>query len=65
MRFIIPLNEPEENGSVTCHVIETNSDNRKTNREKLSEYFTAMGIPVTHHKRVRKAMGFVGKGLGR
>lgn len=64
MRFIIPINEVEDNGSQTCHVIETNSSCKKTNRRKLREYFLVQGVPLSHLKRVMKAMGFVGDNLG-
>lgn len=64
MRFIIPINEPEEGGSQTVHVLETGSTNRTKNRQILDEYFTKMGVPSTHLKRIRKVMGFTGNMLG-
>lgn len=64
MRFIIPINEVEDGGSQTVHVLTTDTTNRTKNRQYLDEYFLKMGVPRTHLKRVRKAMGFVGAGLG-
>ena len=64
MRFIIPLNVPEENGSITCHVLETNSNCARTNRKYLREYFLQMGVPVTQIKKVMKAMGFTTDRIG-
>lgn len=64
MRFVIPINEPEEGGSQTVHILDTGSTNRTKNRQILDEYFTKMGVHRTHLKRVRKAMGFVGSSLG-
>lgn len=68
MRFIIAVNESdteEGNGSVTFHAVETGSDVARTNKRKLREYFKEMGVKAHEMKRVFKAMGFVGKRLGR
>ncbi len=71
MKFVIPINEEEAvvgetgNGSVTMHVVETGSDVARTNRRKLREYFTEMGVEASEMKAVFKAMGFVGEALGR
>lgn len=64
MRFIIEINEAKEGESQTVHVVETNSSCKKTNRRKLREYFLVQGVPLSHLKRVMKAMGFVGDNLG-
>ena len=71
MKFIIPINEAEAedgtegNGSVTFHVVDTGSDFARTNRRKLREYFTEMGVHVKEMKKVFKAMGFTKEKLGR
>jgi len=64
MQFLIPLNEPEENGSVTYHVLTTGSTCARTNKRHLRNYFTQMGVRQHDLKRVFKAMGFVGSVLG-
>lgn len=64
MRFIIPINEVEDNGSQTVHVVDTGSDCKRTNRRKLREYFLVQGVPLKRIKYVMKAMGFVGDNLG-
>jgi hypothetical protein len=66
MRFIIQVNpaDPDGNGSVTLHAVETGSESRRTNRRKLRDYFHEMGVATNEMKRVFKEMGFVGKGLG-
>ncbi len=65
MRFIIPLSSsfhPETGQEfVHNHVIETESDCARTNKRLLKQYLTAQSIPVTHHKRVLKEMGFWGR----
>ena len=65
MRFIVPINEPEDGGSMTCHVIETGSNNARTNKRVLKEYFSKMGVPTTEIKTVMKAMGFWGHNLSK
>lgn len=64
MRFIIPVNVPEENGSQTMYVVDTESNCRRTNRRKLREVLSACGIPNQQLKHVMKKMGFVGEALG-
>ena len=65
MRFIIPINVPDEqNGSMTCHVLDTGSSCARTNRKYLREYFLQMGVPVTQLKKVMKAMGFTTGKIG-
>lgn len=65
MKFYIQINEPVDGGSVTVHVVDTESNCARTNRRKLREYFLAMGVKVTELKKVMKAMGFVGERLGK
>lgn len=64
MQFIIPINEPVDGGSVTLHVITTNSTCARTNKRHLRNYFSQMGVRQFEMKRVFKAMGFVGSALG-
>lgn len=68
MKFIFPRNEAEVDGketSVTCDVVDTKTDCKRTNKRKLREYLTAYGILPAEHKKVLKAMGFWGEGLGK
>jgi hypothetical protein len=65
VRFIIPINEVEEGGSQTIHIVDTRSDCARTNKRKLREYFRAMGVREYELKKVFKSMGFVGEALGR
>jgi hypothetical protein len=69
MKFVVARNEKEgENGgegSVTFDHIETNSDCPRTNKRKLKEYLSAMGVEEKQHKRVLKELGFWGVRLGR
>ena len=60
MRFIIKINEAEDGGSETHHVITTGSDIARTNKRILKEYLTKMEIPENQHKRTLKALGFWG-----
>lgn len=64
MQFIIPLNEAEEGGSVTYHILTTNSTNARTNKRHLRNYFLQMGVRQHELKKVFKSMGFVGSALG-
>jgi len=67
MKFIIAVNESdteEGNGSVTFDVVETDSNNPRTNKRKLKEYLTERGVPNKEHKKVLKALGFWGSALG-
>lgn len=65
MKFIVPINDAAPGESQTCHVVETNSTNRRVNKRKLRKYFQVQGVPTSHLKRVMKAMNFTGKALGR
>ena len=65
MKFMIPINERENGGSQTVHIVETDSDVARTNKKKLREYFVAAGYPPELFKRFMKEMGFKGSKLGR
>jgi len=65
MKFIIAVNEPEENGSVTFHQIDTGSDRAATNKKHLKSYLTKMGVGEKDHKTVLKKLGFWGSRLGK
>lgn len=64
MRFIIPINEVEGEGSQTLHIVDTGSDVARTNRKKLRQYFEAVGVPKNRVKHVMREMGF-NKNIGR
>lgn len=64
MRFIIPINDAEGDTSTTFHSVNTGSQNPRTNKRILREYFEKMGVEPSHVKRVMKAMGFWGARLG-
>ena len=64
MKFLVPINEVEDGGSQTVHVVETNSTCARTNKRKLRAYFVEQGVPVKRLKYVMKAMGFTGDTLG-
>ena len=63
MKFIININEALEGESQTVHVVETFSNNPRTNKRKLREYFLEMGVREQELKRVFKAMGFTTEAL--
>jgi hypothetical protein len=63
MKFYIQINVPEEGESTTMHVVDTESDNPRTNKKKLREYFLYMGVAPRHIKQTMKAMGFIGAAL--
>ena len=65
MRFLIPINEADEGESQTIQVIETGSDNHRTNKKILRSYFEQVGVPKQRVKGVMKAMGFWGARLGK
>lgn len=65
MKFYIPINDAQEGESQTVHVVNTESDDARTNKRKLREYFLEMGVPANNLKRVMKAMGFWGDNLGK
>lgn len=62
MKFLIPINtgktEDGQDESVTIHSVETYSNNARTNRRRLRQYFTRMGVKPNEMKRVFKEMGF-------
>lgn len=64
MQFLIPINEPDEGGSQTVHILTTNSTCARTNKRHLRNYFKQMGVRPTEMKKVFKAMGFTGQVLG-
>ena len=63
MKFLIPINVPEENGSQTVDVVDTGSSCARTNKAKLREYFIWRGVPKYRVKHVMKKMGFWGDTL--
>lgn len=63
MLFIININEALEGESQTVHQVETYSNNPRTNKRKLREYFIAMGVRKWELKRVFTAMGFTTEAL--
>jgi hypothetical protein len=65
MQFLIPINEPEEGGSQTVHVVTTQSDCARTNKKHLRNYFLKMGVKPTEMKKVFKEMGFTHSVLGK
>jgi hypothetical protein len=65
MQFVIPINEAKVGESQTLHVLETGSDCARTNKKHLRAYFKKMGVLPAEMKSVFKAMGFVGKVLGK
>lgn len=64
MKFIIPINEPKEGETQTIQIVDTGSSCARSNKRKLKAYFLYMGVPKNNLKRVMKAMGFWGEGLG-
>ena len=65
VRFFIEVNDPNVgNGSVTTHVVH-GTKCKRTNKRRLRMYLTVMGEPLWNQKRVLKAMGFWGEGLGK
>ena len=65
MDFMIPVNDKEDGGSQTVHIVRTNSDVARTNKKHLREYFVAAGYPPKLFKRFMNEMGFKGSKLGR
>lgn len=64
MRFIFPVNDAVEGETVTAYVVTTNSTCARTNKKHLKDFLTKIEVPAREHKRVLKAMGFWGTGLG-
>jgi hypothetical protein len=63
MKFFVTINEAVAGGSVTVHCVDTESDCPRTNKRKLREYFSAMGVAKKDLKGCMKKMGFVGDAL--
>jgi len=61
MRFFVDVNEAEEGGSTTVHVI-YGTWSRRENKRSLRKYLTALGYKShSEHKTILKALGFWSK----
>lgn len=64
IRFLIPVNEAKVGESQTVVIVDTGTSCARTNKKILRSYFSQVGVPTPHLKRVMRAMGFIGDTLG-
>ena len=63
MRFHVPINEAKEGESQTVVIVDTGTNNARSNKRILRSYFKQVGVPTPQIKQVMKAMGFTGSTL--